>query len=103
MSKTQDNSFPTTTTLTQQALNRAGEVLTGGALGYFTLPPEVDIVIREGHGAYVTDIEGRKFIDYVLGSGPMLLGHANEQVLAAVDAQLKLGTSYYFLNAPAIE
>jgi glutamate-1-semialdehyde 2,1-aminomutase len=103
MSKTQDNSFPTTTTLTQQALNRAGEVLTGGALGYFTLPPEVDIVIREGHGAYVTDIEGRKFIDYVLGSGPMLLGHANEQVLAAVDAQLKLGTSYYFLNEPAIE
>ena len=96
MSKTQDNSFPTTTTLTQQALNRAGKVLTGGALGYFTLPSDVDIVIREGHGAYVTDIEGRQFIDYVLGSGPMLLGHANKQVLAAVDAQLKLGTSYYF-------
>jgi glutamate-1-semialdehyde 2,1-aminomutase len=102
MSATTDRSFPSTTAATEQLLNRADAVLSGGALGYFTLPADIDLVIREGRGAHLIDIEGREFIDYLLGSGPMLIGHANPQVLAAVEAQVKLGSTYYFLNEPAI-
>jgi hypothetical protein len=53
-------------------LERAGRYLAGGGLGLFVLPPEVNLVIAEGHGSHVTDVLGRDFIDYHPGSGPAL-------------------------------
>jgi glutamate-1-semialdehyde 2,1-aminomutase len=66
------------------------------------LPADVNLVIAEGHGSHVTDLKGRDFIDYHLGSGPALLGHAHPEVVAAVERQLPKGSTYYFLNEPAI-
>jgi glutamate-1-semialdehyde 2,1-aminomutase len=83
-------------------LDRANRYLAGGGLGLFVLPPEVNVVIAEGHGSHVTDVNGRDFIDYHLGSGPALLGHAHPEVVAAVERQLPKGSTYYFLNEPAI-
>jgi len=89
---------------TRQAelLERAGRYLAGGGLGLFVLPPEVNLVIAEGHGSHVTNVDGRDFIDYHLGSGPALLGHAHPEVAAAVQRQLAKGSTYYFLNEPVI-
>ncbi|MCH8207514.1 MAG: aminotransferase class III-fold pyridoxal phosphate-dependent enzyme [Nitrospinae bacterium] len=86
----------------QDLLARADAVLTGGALGFFKLPDEVNVVVRSGSGGRVTDVDGREFIDYVLGSGPMLVGHANPEIASAVEEQLRRGSTYYFLNEPAI-
>jgi glutamate-1-semialdehyde 2,1-aminomutase len=83
-------------------LDRANRYLAGGGLGLFVLPPEVNVVIAEGHGSHVTDVNGRDFIDYHLGSGPALLGHAHPDVVAAVERQVPKGSTYYFLNEPAI-
>jgi glutamate-1-semialdehyde 2,1-aminomutase len=83
-------------------LERAGRYLAGGGLGLFVLPDEVNLVIAEGHGSHVTDVNGRDFIDYHLGSGPALLGHAHPDVVAAVERQLPRGSTYYFLNEPVI-
>lgn len=90
--------------MTHQAdlLERAGRYLAGGGLGLFVLPPEVNIVIREGHGGHVTDVSGRDFIDYHLGSGPALLGHGHPEIVAAVQHQVAKGSTYYFLNEPVI-
>jgi glutamate-1-semialdehyde 2,1-aminomutase len=89
----------------QQAklLHDAETHLAGGGLGLFTLPHEVNLVVREGHGSHVTDVAGRDYIDYHLGSGPALLGHAHPEVVAAVQEQLPKGSTYYFLNEYAIE
>jgi glutamate-1-semialdehyde 2,1-aminomutase len=84
-------------------LERASTYLAGGGLGLFVLPDEVNIVIAEGHGSHVTDVSGRDFIDYHLGSGPALLGHAHAEVVAAVERQLPKGSTYYFLNEPVIQ
>src|SRR5439155_1969928 len=84
-------------------LELAGEVLAGGGLGLFQLPDEVNLVIAEGHGSHVTGVDGKDYVDYHLGSGPALLGHANPEVVAAVQAQLPKGSTYYFLNEPAIQ
>lgn len=54
-------------------VNRAKRSLPGGTFG--NLGP--DIIIREGKGARVTDVAGKSYIDYLLGSGPMFAGHAN--------------------------
>jgi len=83
-------------------LARANRYLAGGGLGLFVLPPEVNLVIAEGHGSHVVDVSGRDFIDYHLGSGPALLGHAHPDVVAAVQNQLPKGSTYYFLNEPVI-
>ena len=83
-------------------LERAGRYLAGGGLGLFVLPPEVNLVIAEGHGSHVTDIDGRDFIDYHLGSGPVLLGHAHPEIVDAMQRQLVKGSTYYFLNEPVI-
>jgi glutamate-1-semialdehyde 2,1-aminomutase len=83
-------------------LAQAGAVLAGGGLGLFNLPDSVNLVIAEGHGSHVTDVAGRDFIDYHLGSGPALLGHAHPAIVEAVAAQLPKGSTFYFLNEPAI-
>jgi len=95
----------TSASVTRQSdlLERASNYLAGGGLGLFVLPDEVNIVIAEGHGSHVTDVSGRDFIDYHLGSGPALLGHAHPEVVAAVERQLPKGSTYYFLNEPVIQ
>lgn len=52
------------------------------------------ITIRKGKGAFVTDIDGNSYIDYVASYGPLILGHAPETVLAAVSKAANYGTSF---------
>jgi glutamate-1-semialdehyde 2,1-aminomutase len=84
-------------------LRRAAQVLPGGLLGSHRSGPGLEFVVREGRGAYLWDVAGRRYIDYLLGSGPMLLGHAHPAVVEAVERQMARGTSYFLLNEPAIE
>jgi glutamate-1-semialdehyde 2,1-aminomutase len=85
-----------------ELLAEAASLLAGGGLGVFTLPPEVDLVVAHGRGSHVTDVAGRDYVDYLLGSGPALLGHAHPEVAEAVSAQLGRGSTFYFLNEPVI-
>src|SRR5919112_6695617 len=50
--------------------------------------------IREARGATMTDADGRTYIDYVGSWGPMILGHADPEVVAAITDALARGTSY---------
>ena len=77
----------------------ARRVLPGGTFGNF--PAEV--VIREGRGGRVWDEEGREYVDYLLGSGPMLVGHAHPEVTAAAQAQIAKGTTFFANNRLGIE
>jgi len=87
----------------RELLDDAGRYLAGGGLGLFVLPPDLNMVIARGEGARVWDVAGREYVDYHLGSGPALLGHAHPAITAAVAARLEKGTTYYFLNQPEIE
>ena len=50
--------------------------------------------IRSARGAILTDVDGRDYIDYVGSWGPMILGHADAEVLTALHRALGRGTSY---------
>jgi glutamate-1-semialdehyde 2,1-aminomutase len=50
--------------------------------------------IKSASGAHVTDVDGRTYIDYVGSWGPMILGHADEEVVAALQEVAAGGTSF---------
>ncbi|MCA9962052.1 MAG: aminotransferase class III-fold pyridoxal phosphate-dependent enzyme, partial [Anaerolineales bacterium] len=52
------------------------------------------IFIDHAAGAYLVDVDGNRYIDYVLSWGPLILGHAQPQVVAALQAAAARGTSY---------
>ncbi len=52
------------------------------------------LVIRRGDGAYLWDVDGNRYVDYVGSWGPHLLGHRHPAVMAAIGEALKFGTSF---------
>ena len=52
------------------------------------------LFIKEADGCIVTDLDNNKYIDYVGSYGPMIVGHANERVVAALSKAIGRGTSY---------
>jgi glutamate-1-semialdehyde 2,1-aminomutase len=83
----------------QALIETARRVLPAGSFG--NLPAEV--IIREGRAGRVWDEAGREYVDFLLGSGPMLVGHAHPEVTAAVQAQLPKGTTFFANNRAGIE
>ena len=80
-------------------IDRARAVLPAAGFGNF----DPSIVIREGRGSRVWDEDGRDYVDYLIGSGPMLLGHGHPEVMEAVLDQLPKGMTFFANNAAGIE
>src|SRR5678815_2422788 len=83
-------------------LQKAMRILPGGVLGGYYAPQELAFIVREARGARLVDFSGREYIDYILGSGPLVLGHAHPAVIAAVERQLSKGTTYFQLSEPTL-
>ena len=66
-------------------LERASAVMPQASLG--NLPYEV--IIKRGKGSHIWDESGNEYIDYLLGTGPMIVGHCTQVVIDAVKAQLE--------------
>lgn len=77
---------------------RAREVLPAAGFGNF----DAGIVIARGEGSHVWDEDGNEYVDYLIGSGPMLLGHGNPEVMEAVLEQLPKGMTFFANNARGI-
>jgi len=86
----------------QKLLERAEACMPGGNLGAMTLPKDLRMVMVRGEGSKIYDADGKEYIDYVLGSGPLILGHSHPAVVGAVREQLEKGSTFYALNEPAI-
>jgi glutamate-1-semialdehyde 2,1-aminomutase len=52
------------------------------------------LFMQRGEGAYLVDVDGNRYIDYVLSWGPLILGHAHPRVVAAVQEAAQHGTSF---------
>ena len=78
---------------------RAQAVLPAGGFGNF----DPDIIIARGQGSHVWDQDGNEYIDYLIGSGPMLLGHGHPEVMEAVLKQLPDGMTFFANNTKGIE
>lgn len=52
------------------------------------------LFIQKGTGPYLYDVDGNRYVDYVLSWGPLILGHAHPVVVSAIQQAAALGTSY---------
>ena len=83
---------------TNDLVEQARRVLPGGSFG--NMPAEV--ILKEGKGGRVWDESGKEYVDFLLGSGPMFVGHAHPEVTAAVQAQVPSGTTFFGNNRHGI-
>ena len=83
---------------TNDLVETAKRVLPGGSFG--NMPAEV--LLKEGKAGRIWDEAGREYVDFLLGSGPMFVGHAHPEVTAAVQAQVPLGTTFFGNNRHGI-
>jgi glutamate-1-semialdehyde 2,1-aminomutase len=74
---------------------RSKRHLAGGvATAFRAAQRPVPLCFSSGKGSHLWDVDDNEYVDYVLGFGPLLLGHSPEPVLAAVEAQLRTGLGY---------
>lgn len=82
---------------------RALSVFPAGSPGEYNLPPDLVTVLARGEGAAVWDTQGRRFLDFTMGWGSVLLGHAHPAVVDAVRRRAGLGSNFAYLSEPALE
>ncbi|KAK4348205.1 hypothetical protein RND71_034544 [Anisodus tanguticus] len=81
----------------EEAFNKAKELMPGGVnspVRAFKSVGGQPVVIDSVKGAHMWDIDGNKYIDYVGSWGPAIIGHADDEVLAALAETMKKGTSF---------
>ena len=83
----------------QELFERASRVMPAAGFGNF----DPKVIISEGRGSRVWDEDNNEYIDYLIGSGPMILGHGHPEVVAAVTEQLGKGMTFFAQNAHGIE
>ena len=81
----------------EAAFLRARQVMPGGVsspVRAFKAVGGTPLFIKQANGCKITDVDGNEYIDYVGSYGPMIVGHANERVVAALSKAIGRGTSY---------
>jgi glutamate-1-semialdehyde 2,1-aminomutase len=84
-------------TSSNRLFSRAQQILPGGVdspVRAFKAVGATPLFIRRGRGAYVEDVDGNHYIDYIMSWGPLIHGHAPRGLLRVLTAVAKNGTSF---------
>ncbi|MBW1781096.1 MAG: glutamate-1-semialdehyde 2,1-aminomutase [Deltaproteobacteria bacterium] len=85
------------TNQSKRLFERARKTIPGGVNSPVRAGKSVDMdppFVAEAQGAIIQDVDGHAYIDYVGSWGPMILGHAHPDVVAALEERIPKGTSY---------
>ena len=84
--------------------SQAMDVFTAGVSnGEFGLPEDAVVVMERGQGYKLWTTDGKEFLDYSMGWGSCLVGHAHPKVVAAVSEQIGKGSNFSYLNDRVLE
>ncbi|NDJ27022.1 glutamate-1-semialdehyde-2,1-aminomutase [Campylobacter sp. MIT 12-8780] len=81
----------------KKAFKQACELIVGGVdspVRAFSAVGSNPLFIDKGKGAFISDIEGKSYIDFVQSWGPLLFGHCDKDITKACEKALKKGTSF---------
>lgn len=79
---------------TSELYEQAQQVIAGGVSSDARRVDGVPLFVDRAQGAYLWDVDGNRYVDYVLGQGPALLGHCPPAVVAAIVEQASRGLVY---------
>ncbi len=85
------------TTRSQQLFEKARQVIPGGVnspVRAFKAVGTTPIFFESGKGAYLYDVDGNRYIDYVASWGPLILGYSHPRVVAALQEEVQKATSF---------
>ena len=89
---------------TKAMFQRAQKCMPGGVTSnYRYWGEEMSVVVKAGRGAYIWDYDEKRYIDYRMGFGPNILGHADPEVNARVVEALEMGNVFALTHAYEIE
>ena len=80
-----------------KAFEAAREVIPGGVnspVRAFRAVGGKPIFVKQGQGAWIEDVDGNRYVDYVCSWGPLILGHAHPEVIKALRERIGKGTSF---------
>jgi len=86
-----------TTENSKTEFKKACEIIPGGVnspVRAFKSVGGDPILIKKGKGSKITDIDGNEYIDFISSWGPLILGHAYQPIVEAIQRTAELGTSY---------
>jgi len=95
-------------------MQRTNKALFGKALKYlpggvnspvraFKAVGENPIIVEKGEGAYIYDVEGNRYVDFLMSWGPLILGHGHPSVVERVSEAVKKGLSFGITNPYEID
>ncbi|MCP4712382.1 MAG: glutamate-1-semialdehyde 2,1-aminomutase [Planctomycetes bacterium] len=90
----------------EELIEQAKEIIPGGVnspVRAFGGVGGTPVFMERAAGAYLWDVEGKQYIDYVGSWGPCILGHAPAKVIGAIKAAAEKGTSFGTATAPEID
>ena len=90
---------PTTRTID---VERSLKVFPAGSNGEFNLPEELCIVIGKGKGCELWDTSGKRYLDFSMGWGSALVGHAHPVVTEAVVRQSRFGSNFAYVTEASL-
>ena len=90
------------TPLERELLEKAARLLPGGNTGNMTVREDLSFLVREGRGSHIWDVSGNEYVDWLMGSGPMVLGHAHPSVVEAVVKAVGQGSTFFATNEKAV-
>lgn len=80
----------------KKAYEKACQDIPGGITANVKFFAPFPLFMKEGHGAWLTDLDGHKYVDYVLSYGPLILGHERKEVLDSIQSYFaEHGTMLY--------
>ncbi|GIP17463.1 glutamate-1-semialdehyde 2,1-aminomutase [Paenibacillus montaniterrae] len=85
-------------------LEQSKQFLAGGVASTLRAAMQPTPLFAEsGSGPYIRDVDGNEYIDYLLGYGPLILGHAHPSLIGALEAAARGGVAYGLQHAGEIE
>jgi len=90
------------TPLERKLLEKAVSYFPGGTTGNMRLRDDLLFLAKEGRGSHLWDVSGNEYVDWLMGSGPMILGHAHPAVVAAVIRAVERGSTFFATNETAV-
>jgi glutamate-1-semialdehyde 2,1-aminomutase len=87
----------------QAVLRRAKELVPGGTTSSISMPEGLEFIASHGMGPHLFDLDGNRYLDFLTGGGPLILGHAHPAIVDALAQQLPYGTHHFAMRKRTVD